>query len=86
MLCLCHWASACQPVPTGCLAHNRCPPRGVLLFSVALRTELAVFCSGCSYTDEDVVSSDFTTDSRSCIVDAKAGIQLTDTFVKLISW
>jgi glyceraldehyde 3-phosphate dehydrogenase len=38
------------------------------------------------YTDEDVVSSDFITDPRSSIVDAKAGIQLTDTFVKLVSW
>ena len=32
------------------------------------------------------MSSDFITDSHSSIVDAKAGIQLTDTFVKLISW
>ncbi|GFH29314.1 glyceraldehyde-3-phosphate dehydrogenase [Haematococcus lacustris] len=34
------------------------------------------------YTDEDVVSSDFITDGRSSIVDAKAGIMLTPTFVK----
>ncbi|KAH3662421.1 hypothetical protein OGAPHI_005673 [Ogataea philodendri] len=38
------------------------------------------------YTDEDVVSSDFVTDSRSSVFDAKAGILLTPTFVKLISW
>ena len=38
------------------------------------------------YTDEMVVSSDFIGDSRTSIFDAKAGIQLTDTFVKLISW
>ena len=38
------------------------------------------------YTDEDVVSSDFITDPRTSIFDAKAGIQLTDTFVKLIAW
>ncbi|HXK77251.1 MAG TPA: type I glyceraldehyde-3-phosphate dehydrogenase [Oscillospiraceae bacterium] len=38
------------------------------------------------YTDEDVVSSDFTGDSRSSIFDAKAGIQMSDTFVKLVSW
>ena len=37
-------------------------------------------------TDEDVVSSDFIGDSHSSIVDAKAGIQLSDTFVKLVSW
>jgi glyceraldehyde 3-phosphate dehydrogenase len=38
------------------------------------------------YTEEDVVSSDFITDSRSSIFDAKAGIALTDNFVKLIAW
>lgn len=38
------------------------------------------------YTEEAVVSSDFITDSRSSIFDAKAGILLTPTFVKLISW
>jgi glyceraldehyde 3-phosphate dehydrogenase len=38
------------------------------------------------YTDEDVVSSDFIGDSRTSIFDAKAGIALTDTFVKLVSW
>ena len=39
-----------------------------------------------SYTDEDVVSSDFLGDTRTSIFDAKAGIALTDTFVKLVSW
>ncbi|GMG33494.1 unnamed protein product [Ambrosiozyma monospora] len=38
------------------------------------------------YTEDAVVSSDFTTDVRSSIFDAKAGILLTPTFVKLISW
>merc|ERR1712123_308659 len=38
------------------------------------------------YTDEDLVSSDFIGDSRSSIFDAKAGIQLSKTFVKLVSW
>ncbi|NBI82671.1 type I glyceraldehyde-3-phosphate dehydrogenase [Clostridiaceae bacterium] len=38
------------------------------------------------YTDEDVVSSDFLGDERTSIFDAKAGIQLTDTFVKVVSW
>ncbi|MCC8143197.1 MAG: type I glyceraldehyde-3-phosphate dehydrogenase [Tannerellaceae bacterium] len=38
------------------------------------------------YTDEDVVSSDFLTDPRTSIFDAKAGIQLTPTFVKVVSW
>ena len=38
------------------------------------------------YVDEDVVSSDFLTDSHTSIFDAKAGIALTDTFVKLVAW
>ncbi|HIY22195.1 MAG TPA: type I glyceraldehyde-3-phosphate dehydrogenase [Candidatus Flavonifractor merdigallinarum] len=38
------------------------------------------------YTDEDVVSSDFISDPHTSIFDAKAGIALTDTFVKVVSW
>ncbi len=38
------------------------------------------------YTEEDVVSSDFIGDARTSIFDAKAGIALTDQFVKVVSW
>ncbi len=38
------------------------------------------------YTDEAVVSSDFLGDTRTSIFDATAGIALTDTFVKVVSW
>merc|ERR1712156_1174165 len=38
------------------------------------------------YTDEDLVSTDFLGDDISSIFDAKAGIQLSKTFVKLVSW
>lgn len=38
------------------------------------------------YTEDAVVSSDFLTDPRTSIFDAKAGIALTDTFVKLVAW
>jgi len=38
------------------------------------------------YTDVDLVSTDFLGDVRSSIFDAKAGIQLSKTFVKLVSW
>jgi len=38
------------------------------------------------YTEDDVVSQDFIGDVRSSIFDAKAGIQLSPTFVKVISW
>lgn len=37
-------------------------------------------------TEEDVVSSDFIGDSRTCIFDVKAGIMLSPTFVKLVAW
>ncbi len=38
------------------------------------------------YTEDDVVSSDFLGDTRTSIFDAGAGIALTDTFVKVVSW
>ncbi len=38
------------------------------------------------YTEDAVVSSDFIGDPRTSIFDAKAGIALTDTFVKVVSW
>jgi glyceraldehyde 3-phosphate dehydrogenase len=38
------------------------------------------------YTEELVVSQDFIGDARTSIVDANAGIQLNDTFFKIVSW
>lgn len=38
------------------------------------------------YVEDDVVSSDFISDENTSIFDAKAGIALTDTFVKLVAW
>ena len=38
------------------------------------------------YTEDPVVSSDFLGDPRTSIFDAKAGIMLTEDFVKLVSW
>lgn len=38
------------------------------------------------YTDEPVVSQDFIGDTRTSVFDEKAGIALTDTFVKVVSW
>ncbi|MBI40743.1 MAG: type I glyceraldehyde-3-phosphate dehydrogenase [Leptospiraceae bacterium] len=38
------------------------------------------------YTDEAVVSMDFLHDARTSIFDADAGIQLSDNFVKVVSW
>ncbi|EKB47296.1 type I glyceraldehyde-3-phosphate dehydrogenase [Cecembia lonarensis] len=38
------------------------------------------------YTEDSVVSTDFNGDARTSIFDAGAGIQLSDTFVKVVSW
>lgn len=38
------------------------------------------------YTEDDVVSEDFRTDPRTCVFDAKAGIAISDTFVKIVGW
>merc|ERR1719288_2869 len=38
------------------------------------------------YTEDQVVSTDFVGDTHSSIFDAKAGIMLSRTFVKLVSW
>jgi len=37
-------------------------------------------------TEDEVVSTDFIGDKHSSILDVKAGIQLNETFVKLVSW
>jgi glyceraldehyde 3-phosphate dehydrogenase len=39
-----------------------------------------------AYTEDMVVSSDFVGETNTSIFDAKAGIALSDTFVKLVSW
>ena len=52
------------------------PPRNYFLFITGIL----------GYTEDMVVSTDFLGDNRSSIFDAKAGIQLSGTFVKLVSW
>jgi glyceraldehyde 3-phosphate dehydrogenase len=38
------------------------------------------------YTDEEVVSSDLRGESCTAVFDARAGIQLDPTFVKVVAW
>ncbi|KAB8153061.1 type I glyceraldehyde-3-phosphate dehydrogenase [Kordia sp. TARA_039_SRF] len=38
------------------------------------------------YTDEPVVSQDFVSDDRTSVFDAEAGIELSSTFYKIVSW
>ena len=54
-----------------------------IIFSIWSPFDLSGFLG---YTEDMVVSTDFLGDSRSSIFDAKAGIQLSGTFVKLVSW
>jgi glyceraldehyde 3-phosphate dehydrogenase len=39
-----------------------------------------------AYTEDEVVSTDMRGESCTAVFDAKAGIQLDSTFVKLIAW
>lgn len=39
-----------------------------------------------AFVEDDVVSQDFVSDTHTCIIDAKAGIALNDTFFKLVAW
>ena len=54
---------------------------------VAMKEASETYLKGIlGYTEEEVVSSDFIGDARTSIFDAKAGIALSDKFVKLVSW
>jgi glyceraldehyde 3-phosphate dehydrogenase len=44
------------------------------------------YCNILGYTEEDVVSTDFMSDSRTSVFDAKAGMELNSTFFKIVSW
>jgi len=44
------------------------------------------YCGVIEYTEDDVVSGDMVGNSASSIFDKKAGIALSSTFVKLVSW
>lgn len=38
------------------------------------------------YTEDQVVSQDFIGETQTSVFDAKAGVALTDKFVKVVSW
>jgi glyceraldehyde 3-phosphate dehydrogenase len=55
--------------------------------SAALKKASETYLSGIlGYTDEEVVSNDFTHDKRSSIYDAGSSIELNSKFFKLVSW
>jgi len=53
---------------------------------IKAKSETPEYAGIMGYTEDQVVSTDFQGDKRSSIFDAGAGIQLTPTFVKLVSW
>lgn len=74
------WCTACHK-----LLHHTAPHCRGSGFLVIKHMYLRVPVVG-RYTEEDVVSSDFVSDPLSSTVDSKAGIMLSPTFVKLVSW
>ncbi len=60
------------------------PPPAMLCMSTGTDHGTPAHNTVChSYTEDDVVSTDFIHDPRSSIVDAKAGIMLNKSFVKV---
>merc|ERR1712039_994401 len=53
---------------------------------VKAKSETAEYKGVMGYTEDQVVSTDFQGDKRSSISDKGAGIMLSPTFVKLVSW
>ncbi|MBE1302105.1 MAG: type I glyceraldehyde-3-phosphate dehydrogenase [Alteromonadaceae bacterium] len=69
------------------LTVNLAKPASYEEICVAIKTASENELAGIlGYTEDQVVSNDFLGDVRTSIFDAKAGIALTDTFVKLVSW
>ena len=56
------------------------------IMSVLKKTSETTMKGIIGFTEDDVVSQDFIGDSRTSIIDAKAGIGLNSTFFKIISW
>jgi glyceraldehyde 3-phosphate dehydrogenase len=58
----------------------------VICAAIKAATKDPEYCGVIDYTEDEVVSTDFVGNSFSSIFDKKAGIALSDTFVKLVSW
>ena len=56
------------------------------IMSVLKKTSETTMKGILGFTEDDVVSQDFIGDSRTSIIDSKAGIGLNATFFKIISW
>jgi glyceraldehyde 3-phosphate dehydrogenase len=62
-------------------------PTSIGAIHAAMKTASAGPMAGVlGYTEEEVVSSDFISDTRSSVYDAGAGIELNDRFFKIVSW
>ena len=59
----------------------------LLFFKAEVKLASETYAKGIvGYTEDAVVSSDFVGETCSTVFDATAGIMLTPTFVKLVSW
>ena len=63
-----------------------CKNRPTILEPIAQEASEGELKGILGYTEELVVSQDFVSEPRTSVFDAKAGIALTDTFVKVVSW
>ncbi len=61
-------------------------PLGALIADAELPALSCLALPPRSFTSDSVVSTDFVGDTHSSIVDSGAGIMLSPTFVKLVSW
>ena len=69
------------------LTVNLAKPASYEVIKAAMKAASEGAMSGIlGYTEDDVVSTDFLGESCTSVFDAGAGIALTDTFVKLVSW
>nr|WP_321409747.1 type I glyceraldehyde-3-phosphate dehydrogenase [uncultured Carboxylicivirga sp.] len=69
------------------LTVNLAKPASYADIKAAMKEASETYLKGIlGYTEDAVVSNDFTGDTRTSIFDAEAGIALTDTFVKVVSW
>ncbi|MEB3173385.1 MAG: type I glyceraldehyde-3-phosphate dehydrogenase [Cyanobacteriota bacterium] len=69
------------------LTVNLAKPASYDAIKAAVRTASEGDMAGIlGYTEDEVVSTDFLGESCTSVFDARAGIALSDTFVKLVSW
>jgi glyceraldehyde 3-phosphate dehydrogenase len=67
-------------------SHDTLPYQSLQVMAVLKLKSETTMKGVLGFTTDAVVSTDFVHDSNSSIVDAAAGIQLTPSFLKVVSW